>query len=90
MVRRLLLFCSIAVAVMLLVGGGWFGAQQLGGQAHAEENWQVKTFVPSSVNNGAMTSNPDRFIDDWIRQLPGHCDIVPVESTLLVIAYRCP
>lgn len=95
MSRSVAWFAAGVLAAVLVLSGGFLVSQQnygIGAPARAEtqNTWHSELFDTSSINNGAMAPDTDRFVDDWIGVLPSNCDIVPIQSQPLVIAYRCP
>jgi hypothetical protein len=83
-------FLAGVLATVLIFSGIVVGATQFAGGTEAQGNLQFELFDQSSYNNGAMDPDPDRFLDDWLKTLPTDCDIVPIQVSPILIAFRCP
>ena len=90
MLHRIGWFLAGVVTACLIAASLWLGVGQVIHGSEAEGTWQQELFDSRSYNGGALPSNPDRFIDDWLATLPANCDIVPLQDAPVIIAYNCP
>ncbi len=76
----------------VLLGGGVVALQHFGEdvQAQGENTWQVQYWSETQINNGFVSPDPSEYIDDWVRELPANCDIVPMGDVRNILFYRCP
>lgn len=91
--RTLAVFIVGILCGAVLLGGSLFTLQAWSSNAQAQDEpatWQVQYWSDVAINNGDLTPDPDRYIDDWVRALPSECDIVPMGDVRNVLFYRCP